>query len=123
MVRGSPASGARAGDSRNEPARWCASSSDITSSRSARSAPARPSTNDARSASGRSSAAWNSSLTRRHCSLTAGEFPIQPRPGDGPAALDGGGRDPEDLRGLLDGEAAEESEFDDVFLLRVERRE
>jgi hypothetical protein len=43
----------------------------------------------------------------------------EPDAGEGPVALDGAGRDSEDLGDLLDGESAEVAELDDAGLARV----
>src|SRR5687768_8659693 len=48
---------------------------------------------------------------------------VEPRAGRAPVAFDGGGADAQDLRRLLDREAAEEAQLDEPRLLRVELRQ
>jgi hypothetical protein len=52
-----------------------------------------------------------------------GQFLVQPRFGNGPVPRDGLGRDAECMGRLLDGQAAEEPQFDDLRLLRVHASE
>src|SRR5947209_18331142 len=61
----------------------------------------------------------HSSLITHHSSLLL-YLPVEPGLSHAPLPLDRGGADAYDFGGLLDGESAEEAQFDDATLLRVE---
>src|SRR5260370_28581063 len=56
-------------------------------------------------------------------SLPAAEFTQQPGARRNPVTIYRGFRDPQCLRGLVDGKAGKETQFDDPALLRIEFRE
>src|ERR1700676_1655449 len=135
--RGSPRSGgspspatsrsaaaSNTGRSVKSPERSCAENSDPTAARNARFPPHAWSRNALRSPCSRATAASNTSRARAH-SLGFTETPdvelaCQPCFRERPSALDGGRRYAQRLRRLLDGEAAEKSDFNHPRQIRIE---
>ena len=79
-----------------------------------------------RSAAGALTTAWKTALRRCQCSADNGvafDLRLQPGAGQSPVAFHRLGRDPEDIGGFFDRQAAEEAQFNDLRLPRVPVRE